>query len=89
MHAIEVNSISLAREKEFLLRGRVEIQIQLLPSPVRSDTFGARRAHRLYRNIHAWSVIKRVENMMHFGVSLMVNFRMRALDESLLLIDCD
>ncbi len=27
--------------------------------------------------------------MMHFGVSLMVNFRMRALDESLLFIDWD
>ncbi len=89
MHAIEVDSIALARGKKFLLRRRVEIQIQLLPSPIRPDAFSARRANRFYCSVHSWPVIKRVEYMMHFGVSLMVNFRMRALDESLLLIDRD
>ncbi len=89
MHAIEVNSIALTREKKLPLRSRVEIQIQLLPSPIRSDAFSARRAKRFYCSVHAWPVIQRVENMMHFGVSLMVDFRMRALDESLLFIDWD
>jgi hypothetical protein len=90
MHAIEVNSIALAREKKlFCLRRRVEIQIQLLPSPIRSDAFSARRANRLYCGDKAWPVVQRIENMMHFDVALMVNFRMRALDELLLFVDWD
>jgi hypothetical protein len=86
MHAIKVNSIALTRKKKFFLRSKVEIQIQLLPSPIRPDEFSARRANCFYCGIHAWPIIKRVENMMHFGVTLMVDFRMRALDESLLFI---
>ncbi len=89
MHTIEVYSIALAREKKFLLRCRVEIQIQLLPSSVRSDAFGARRVNRFNRGIHAWPIIQRIENMVHFGVALMVDFRMRAFDEPFVVVNWD
>ena len=89
MHAIKIYSIALAWEKKFLLRRRVEVQIQLLPSPIRSDAFSARRAHRLYRSIHTWPIIQRIENVVHFGVALMVDLRMRALDEPFLLVNWD
>ena len=86
MHAIEIYAVTLAWEKKFLLRRRVEVQIQLFPSPICSDALGTRRAHCLYRRIHTWPIIQRIENVVHFGVSLMMNLRMRALDEPLLFV---
>ena len=89
MYAIKIYTIALAWEKKFLLRRRVEVQIQLFPSPIRSDASSARRAHCLYRCIHTWPIVQRIENVVHLGVSLMMNFRMRAFDEPLLLVKRD
>jgi hypothetical protein len=86
MHAIKIYAITLAREKKFLLRCGVEIQIQLFPPPIRSDALGTCSAHCLYRRIHTWPIIQGIENVVHFGVSLMMNLRMRALDEPLLFV---
>jgi hypothetical protein len=89
MHAIKIYAIALPWKEKVLLRRRVEIQIQLFPSPIRSDASSARRAHRLYRCIHTRPIIQRIENVVHLGVSLMMNFRMRAFDEPLLLVKRD
>ena len=89
MHAIKIYAVTLAWEKKFLLRRGVEVKIQLFPPPIRSDALGTCSAHRLYRCIHTWPIIQRIENVVHFGVSLMMNLRMRAFDESLLFVQRD
>ncbi len=42
---------------------------------------------RLYRRIHTWPIIERVENVVHFCMPLMVNLRVCALNERFLLIN--
>ena len=89
MQSIKIYSIALAWEKKFFLRRRVEVKIQLFPSPICSDASSTCRAHCLYRCIHTWPIIQRIENVVHFGVSLMMNLHVRALDEPLLFVQRD
>ncbi len=67
MHTIKIYAIALAWKEKFFLRRRVEVQIQLFPSPICSDASSARRAHCLYRRIHTWPIIQRIENVVHLG----------------------
>ena len=87
MDAVEVNPVSLPWQKQFLLGGWIEIQIQLPPSSVCPYALGASGAYCFDRRIHSWPVIERVKNVVNFGVSLMVDLRVRVLDERLLLFN--
>ena len=84
MNAVEINPVSLPRQKQFLLRSWVEIQIQLFPSAISPDAPGASCADCFYGCTHSWPIVQRVQNVVHFGVALMMNLGMRTLDERML-----
>jgi hypothetical protein len=67
VHAVEIYPVSLPRQKQFLLRSWVEIQIQLLPSPISPDAPGASRANCFDGCIHSWPIVQRVQNVVHLG----------------------
>ncbi len=84
VNPVELNPLSLPRKNKFLLGRRIEIKVQP-PSPFRrSDAFRTCSADRFHRRIHTWPIIER---MVHFCMPLMVNLRVCALNESILLID--
>ncbi len=78
---MEIYPVPLLRQKQFFLRSWVEVQIQLFPSSVGPDTYSAGRADCFDGCIHSWPIVQPVQNVMHFGVALMVNLGMPALYE--------
>jgi hypothetical protein len=87
VHAVEIYPVSLARQKQFLLRSWVEIRIQLLPPPAGFDASSTGRADCLDGGIPSRPIVQGVQNMVHLGVTLMMNLGMSALDQSLLFLN--
>jgi hypothetical protein len=87
VNAIKVNPVSLPWQKQFLLRSRVEVRIQLSPSSVCPYALGASGADGFNCRVHSWPVIERIQNVMNLGVALMMDLSVCVLDERLLLFN--